>query len=102
MLEWFQNLHTEVQVAIVALFSAITVTILPLLKGRTPPKERQAEIAGAIVDNGAILKLSDAIHRLVDEMESTRESNARNADRIGDELTRLREEMIRSGKRIDN
>lgn len=100
MFEWFTVLQTEVQVAIVALLSAVSVTLIPLFKNTnaSESKSTSAEIVGAIVDNTIIKDLILAIKLLTETLSSNNDKIVQNLDNLNDELSRLREEMIRGKK----
>lgn len=100
MFQWFTELQAEVQVAIVALISAISVTMIPLFKNINLPasKTSSAEIAGALIDNTSIRELTISINELSNAIKNNSEKTAQNINELNDELSRLREEMIRNKK----
>lgn len=99
MLEWIAAQPAEVKVAVVALISAVAVAFIQYRRGK--PTDH-AEVAGAIIDNKAISRLSESVDHLAVELKSFKGAASRMADQVddsfkahGSEVSRLREELIR-------
>jgi len=103
MLEWFAEQPAEVKVAIVGMIGAIIVAAIQYWKGKPAPKEHNAEIAGAVIDNRAIEHLAESVEDLTAEVKSSKGAASRMTDQLDrrlealcHEIARLREELIKS------
>lgn len=102
MLVWFAEQPVEVRVALLGMIGAVAVALIQFWKGKPSDKGKAAEIAGALVDNSAINRLSDAVEDLTKEVQSTKGAASRMTDQLDRRLEslsasidRLREELIK-------